>query len=92
MAITYGDGGDPLPRFKCHKEVHAAKIAGIEPKGMTEGAVLRFEPKNLASIEVSAEYLRRHKPKVGGYYVVYHDGYESWSPAEAFEDGYTRLL
>lgn len=26
---------------------------------------------------------------VGGYFVVYDDGYTSWSPAKAFEDGYT---
>lgn len=25
----------------------------------------------------------------GGYYVEYEDGYTSWSPAKAFEDGYT---
>lgn len=31
------------------------------------------------------------KGKVGGYYVVYEDGYESWSPAEAFEKGYTLI-
>ena len=29
------------------------------------------------------------KHEAGGYYVRYPDGYESWSPAEAFEEGYT---
>ena len=29
--------------------------------------------------------------KVGGYYVVYEDGYKSFSPAEAFESGYKRV-
>ncbi|MCK9988658.1 MAG: hypothetical protein AzoDbin1_05130 [Azoarcus sp.] len=28
---------------------------------------------------------------VGGYYVVYEDGYKSFSPAIAFESGYTRI-
>jgi hypothetical protein len=28
---------------------------------------------------------------IGGYYVVYEDGYKSFSPASAFENGYTRL-
>lgn len=28
---------------------------------------------------------------IGGYYVKYPSGYESWSPAEDFEDGYTLL-
>lgn len=27
-------------------------------------------------------------PAAGGYYVVYEDGYQSYSPAKAFEDGY----
>lgn len=26
-----------------------------------------------------------------GYYVVYDDGYKSWSPAKAFEEGYTKI-
>ena len=35
-------------------------------------------------------YYRQAQPsKSGGYYVRYPDGYESWSPAEAFEEGYT---
>ncbi len=29
------------------------------------------------------------KTEVGGYYVVYEDGYKSFSPAGAFESGYT---
>ena len=28
---------------------------------------------------------------LGGYLVVYDDGYVSWSPAKAFEEGYTRI-
>ena len=37
------------------------------------------------------EYSGRVKlGKDPGYYVVYEDGYESWSPTKAFEDGHTR--
>jgi hypothetical protein len=28
---------------------------------------------------------------VGGYYVRYENGFESWSPAKAFEEGYTKI-
>jgi hypothetical protein len=28
---------------------------------------------------------------VGGYFVVYDDGYTSYSPAAAFESGYSRI-
>lgn len=41
-------------------------------------------------IEVDAAYIDKHKPQPGGYYVVYADGYKSFSPAQAFEEGYTR--
>ena len=33
----------------------------------------------------------KHDPQAGGYYVVYADGYQSFSPAQAFEEGYTRI-
>ena len=36
-------------------------------------------------------YVKKHNPQAGGYYVVYEDGYKSWSPAEAFESGYTKM-
>ncbi|NER82762.1 MAG: hypothetical protein F6K42_25045, partial [Leptolyngbya sp. SIO1D8] len=37
-----------------------------------------------APFRVDAAYVRKHLPQIGGYYVVYDDGYQSWSPAEAF--------
>lgn len=37
------------------------------------------------------EYMNKHQPQIGGYYVKYADGYESFSPAEAFESGYTKV-
>ena len=40
---------------------------------------------------VQKSYMDKHDPQVGGYYVVYDDGYKSFSPAKAFEDGYTRI-
>ena len=40
---------------------------------------------------VTAAFLAKHKPEVGGYWVQYADGYESFSPAAAFEEGYTLI-
>lgn len=85
-----------LPRYKCHKEVHALKIESVkdptEPGDETDGSrILIFSEKPFAPIRVNHEYVRKHKPEAGGYYVVYEDGYTSFSPAKAFEDGYTRL-
>ena len=79
-----------LPQYRSHKTVEALKIDGVYGK-TGGGADLCFEDTNFAPITVSAEYISKHKPQAGGYYVVYKDGYESWSPAEAFEGGYTKI-
>ncbi len=81
-----------LPRWKCHKEVCAAKITGIacgRHDGKGPGATLLFEGDD--EICVSEDYMAKHDPEEGGYYVRYDDGYESFSPAAAFESGYTRI-
>jgi hypothetical protein len=49
------------------------------------------EESGFAPIKVDGEYMAKHKPQPGGYYVVYSDGYKSFSPAKAFEEGYTRI-
>ncbi len=90
-----------LPRYKCHKEVHALKIAKVEPatgnrpsefnEETDGGAIITPEDERYAPFKVSREYFLKHNPQPGGYYVVYEDGYISWSPAKAFENGYTRI-
>ena len=78
-----------MPRYQSHKKVWAFKIASIKYEGA--GAVITPVEDDYAPFVVDADYMRQHAPQVGGYYVVYNDGYKSWSPAEAFEGGYTRL-
>lgn len=48
------------------------------------------EPR-CAAFFVDQAYMAKHKPEVGGYFVQYDDGYKSFSPAKAFEEGYTRI-
>ena len=79
----------PMPRYKSHKEVHALKIVRVE--NTTEGGTLYPEDRSYDKIQVDFPYMAKHNPFEGGYYVVYKDGYKSFSPAEAFEDGYTRV-
>ncbi len=89
-----------MPRYKSHKEVHALKIAAVELDSTeakaenreTDGSA-RIIPSDAgyAPFRVDHAYVRKHNPQAGGYYVVYEDGYTSWSPAEAFESGYTRI-
>ncbi|EPJ3208563.1 hypothetical protein JGC44_21260 [Salmonella enterica subsp. enterica serovar Derby] len=42
-------------------------------------------------IEVGRARVAGHQSEVGGYFVRYEDGYESYSPVEAFEKGYLTL-
>lgn len=83
-----------MPRYVCHKRVWALKIERVDepPAGMSTEfhGVLVFDDKRYAALPVTAEYMQKHAPQAGGYYVVYADGYKSFSPAKAFEDGYTR--
>ena len=87
-----------LPRWKCHKEVHAAKIRRLLTN--TDGAGTLYlqlddgadeNRRSTTTVDVTSEWMDRHKPAVGGYYVMYADGYTSFSPGAAFESGYARL-
>ncbi len=85
-----------MPRYQSHKQVWALKIREIAssstPDQESDGSMLLlFEEAGYGARLVSRDFMRKHTPKVGGYFVVYNDGYESWSPAEAFEDGYRRV-
>ena len=89
-----------LPKYKCHKEVRALKIKQVDEYAEGEvggsdtdpaGGVLRFEDSNYPGISVDQAYMEKHNPQIGGYYVVYADGYKSFSPAEAFETGYSLI-
>lgn len=92
------DGAKEMPRYQCHKKVWALKIAEVrdpnagadhESDGSRE--LMFVEAIHYGPLRVRHDYVRKHQPVAGGYYVVYDDGYQSFSPAKAFEDGYTRL-
>lgn len=78
-----------MPRYLCHKQVWALKIklAEIEVDGVT----ITPEEPGYAPFKVSHRWWDSHNAHIGGYYVVYKDGYKSFSPANVFEDGYTRI-
>lgn len=77
-----------LPKYRCHKEVWALKISQV--KGNIDGsAKLVPEDETYKSIQVDRDYVSKHEPTAGGYFVVYEGGYTSYSPSDVFEDGYT---
>jgi hypothetical protein len=77
----------PLPRYQCHKQVSALKVKALVPN--PRGYELHFEDERFCPIEVTYNWYHKHEPVLGGYFVVYDDGYQSFSPAEAFEAGYS---
>lgn len=82
----------PMPMYRCTKDVWALKIKDIAMERCINGKVMIVpEDTRYASFDVGQEYYSKHKPEAGGYYVVYKDGYKSYSPAKAFEEGYVRL-
>lgn len=96
-AITFA----PLPQFKgatcrgCYAFGtacgHCERCTWEKEHGTERNALITPAEAGFVDFCVEADYLRKHKPEVGGYYVVYEDGYKSFSPAKAFEEGYTRL-
>jgi len=81
-----------MPRYQSHKQVWALKISEIRTSIYAGFFSIVFEDKDYASVRVDAEWVRAKKPEAGGYYVVYPgDGYASYSPAKAFEDGYVAV-
>lgn len=80
-----------LPKYRCHKEVWAFKIEEVllDDPDLHNGAHLYGV--NDENLDVNKEYLDKHKPEAGGYFVLYEGGYRSYSPADAFESGYTLI-
>ena len=76
-----------LPLYTCHKKVRAGKIVGIRKHLLS---VHNIDSERFAILPISEKWIKRHKPEVGGYLVRYEDGYMSYSPAKAFEEGYTK--
>ncbi len=85
-----------MPKYRSHKEVWALKIKEVRddtpPNQESDGSrtIIPVE-EGYAPFRVERDYVLKHSPEAGGYYVVYQDGYQSWSPAEAFENGHTKI-
>jgi hypothetical protein len=82
-----------LPKYQSHKKVWALKIKDIiDLNNATDGSrMIVPEDDGYAPFAVSGDYMTKHEPQIGGYYVQYKDGYQSYSPAQAFEEGYSRV-
>lgn len=72
-----------LPVYQSHKQVRALKLQSVS------GTLITFVDERYPPISVDAGMYARYTPTAGDYYVVYPDGYTSFSPCKAFEEGYT---
>ena len=85
-----------LRRYRCHKEVMACKIA-YAFRFSDGSAILLVDDVYGSQITTSAGWMQKcqrnpYRNGDQGYYVRYEDGYESWSPTEAFEGGYSLVV
>lgn len=87
ITFTNGDTSIEMPRYISHKEVWALQIKSVVFDEREEFGILVFVNNQYENISLPKDYFLKHCPEAGGYYVVYKDGYRSYSPAEAFEDG-----
>lgn len=79
-----------MPQYRSHKKVWALKLNSAEAIG--NEILLVPDEDGYAPIRVPAAIGARYMPKPGDYFVQYEDGYQSFSPAKAFEEGYTRIV
>ena len=78
-----------MPMYTYLKGTWAIKIKNIEHDTTISGGPNKATlVSEYGMCLVSAEYMTKHKPQVGGYFIIYEDGYQSFLPADAFESGY----
>ncbi len=75
-----------MPRYQSHKKVWALEIETANPITCK----LTFKDSGYAPIKTTSDMWHRFKPTEGDFYVVYDDGYKSFSPRKAFLEGYTK--
>lgn len=86
-----------MPRYRSHKIVGALKISSVSVHSTATTFRLDFVEPGFGFAVVGSGWIaargdgRAPAELAGGYLVTYENGYSSWSPADAFESGYTRL-
>jgi hypothetical protein len=81
----------PLPRWICREEVEAFKIAKVWMDEKTGIWYLFSSEKGVGPIVVPNDYIQSYKPELGGYYVRYPDGFQSFIATEEFEEAFSLI-
>ena len=80
-----------MPEYQYHKKIKAFKITYIGEEKSERYTVYILRGEHNMCVMVSSDYIIKHNPEIGGYYVLFNDSYESYSPAKAFEEGYSLI-
>lgn len=84
---------DEWPEYESHKVVRAAKIVAVVfggPDGEPIHVIVEYDGGTGQQVFVPTVPEMLKKAEIGGYAMLYPDGFKSVSPAKAFEEGYTR--
>lgn len=80
-----------MDKYKSHKVVEAALISDINQSEKKVHVLNRAG--EMSVITPTDDWFARHRAATnawkGGYYVRYEGGYDSWSPADVFAEGYS---
>lgn len=82
---------DLLGTFQSHKVVKAGKIIALGLDHAQPWVHVEGGSGGIVHFPVMPLMIERFTPVIGDYYVVYDDGYASFSPKKAFEEGYRRV-
>lgn len=74
-----------LPWYISHKKVQALLITKVDGRRLT------FKEPGYAPLDAPPDMFARYTPVPGDFYVVYRDGYQSFSPGKEFLEGYVHL-
>lgn len=91
MVEDEGGAACEMPRYVSHKKVWALQIGDDPIKINSDGGItFTVSDVGFAPVTVTKDVVARYMPVAGDFYVVYADGYKSFSPGKAFREGYTR--
>lgn len=81
-----------LADYQCYKIVKAGRIVDVDKSRRHLVVELADGSHEIIDVTLPGTFLKSNRgPNVGDYFVVYEDGYESWSSQVAFEEGYSRI-
>lgn len=85
-----------LPVYQSHKIIAALRIDNIAKTPIptdTGVCIIMYsnEIGNGIQFNIPIADYKKHNPQIGGYWVFYQDGYESYSPTKPFKKGNTRI-